>query len=76
MTSSVAKVKCETLLKREKLTKEMTPDTDNETARLFNSVAHIQKSVRGQLEDIDEDVSEYEREHARIMEEERGVRSR
>ena len=70
LANSVAKVKCETVLKRDKLVKEMVADTDNETSRLFNSVSHVQKSVRGQLEDVDEDVSEYEREHARVMEEE------
>ena len=46
----------------------MSANENSETNRLFNSVHHVQLSVRGELEDIDEDVTEYEREQARIME--------
>eukprot|EP00956_Cyclotella_meneghiniana_P024722 scaffold50044_cov50-Cyclotella_meneghiniana.AAC.1 len=68
--NSVAKIKCTTDLKRDKLVREMSAEEDSETNRLFNSVRHVQQSVRGELVDEEEDVSEYEREQARIMEEE------
>ena len=40
------KNKITTDLKREKLAKEMSNTVDDETSRLFNSVSHVQQSIR------------------------------
>jgi hypothetical protein len=48
--------KVTTVLKRDKLTKEMTNQADDETSRLFNSVSHVQISARGgEVADTDDD---------------------
>lgn len=50
--------KITTELKRDKLTKEMTNTLDDETTRLFNSVSHVQKSIRaGDINDTENDDS-------------------
>eukprot|EP00956_Cyclotella_meneghiniana_P042471 scaffold248481_cov53-Cyclotella_meneghiniana.AAC.4 len=70
LPKSVANIKCTTDLKRDKLVREMTDDSNSETNHLFNSVNHVQQAARGELDDADEGVTEYELEQARIMEEE------
>jgi hypothetical protein len=55
---SVSKLasKVTTVLKRDKLAKEMTNQTDDETSRLFNSVSHVQASARGgEIADTEDD---------------------
>lgn len=50
--------KITTELKRDKLTNEMTKTNDDETTRLFNSVSHVQQSIKaGDINDTENDDS-------------------